>query len=545
MNQKLLKNAVSFVQQSKWTKALPIYENLIKNDPVNIELLNQVSIVYSQVGDYSKAYECMEKILDRKTDDSDFISNFSVICLRLNLIDKAQYLINFAIKIEPTNISYILNLAGIYNIKEEYLKSLETIKLALKVNPLHGGAYGLFGITLIKMGENSAARDAFEIALKIDPLFLEAKFNLASLEVKEGNVEKAIELYENLILIRTDEINSLSLEAIKFNLSSLYLWTGKLKLGWDYAEFGFHPQVPPEYRRKPGRNFKAKRWNGLIAKDKTILVWREQGVGDEIIYLSCLPDLIDTGMQVIVETDERLIPLLKRSFPDCLFRVQNFDMNSHDKKPHNEDYDYQIPVGSLPSIFRKTIHCFNDKKPYIITNHLLRSEYKQKLKNISLNKLKIGICWRSGYLNPERSVGYTKLSDWGPIFNIKNVDFINLQYSECEHELMEAESLFDIKVIRWQELDLKNDFDSTGALIANLDLVVTVATAVSPLAASIGIPVFLMGTPDWANLGTNYFPWFNNITCFFPKTKGEVCSCIPEVAESIEQIKLKNKVTTL
>ena len=80
MNQKLLKNAISLVQQSKWSKALPIYEILIKNDPENIELLNQVSIVYSQVGDYPKAYECMEKILDRKTGDSDFISNFSVIC---------------------------------------------------------------------------------------------------------------------------------------------------------------------------------------------------------------------------------------------------------------------------------------------------------------------------------------------------------------------------------------------------------------------------------------------------------------------------------
>ena len=483
----------------------------------------------------------MEKILDRKTADSNFISNFSVICLRLNLIDKAQYLINFAIKIEPTNISYLLNLAGIYNIKEEYLKSLETIKLALKVNPLHGGAYGLFGITLIKMGENSAARDALEIALKVDPSYLEARFNLASLEVKEGNIDKAIILYENLIYIRPNEINSVSLEAIKFNLSNLYLWVGKLKLGWDYSEFGFHPQVPPEYRRKPGRTFKAKRWGGVIEKDKTILVWREQGVGDEIMYLSCLPDLIDTGMQLIVETDERLIKILARSFPNCLFRVQNFDMNSHDKKPLIEDYDYQIPVGSLPSIFRKTIDSFENKKPYILINDILEYKYKQKLNNFNFNNLKIGICWRSGYLNPERNTGYTKLSDWGPIFSIKNVDFINLQYSECEQELLEAESLFNIKIMRWSDLDLKNDFDSTSALIANLDLVVTVATAVSPLAASTGIPVFLMGLPDWVNLGTDYYPWFNNITCFFPITKGDVSSCLPEVAASIVQMKLKTR----
>jgi len=541
MNQKLLKNAINFVQQSKWHKALAIYEILIKSDPENTELLNQVSIVYSQIGEYTKAYECMEKILDKKTSDPEFISNFSVICLRLNLIEKAEYLINFSIKIQPENIIYHLNLAGIYNIKEDYLKSLETIKIALKINPLHAGTYGLFGITLIKIGENSAARDALEIALTIDPTYLEAKFNLASLEVKDGNTEKAISLYESLIHQRTNDINSVSLEAIKFNLSGLYLSEGKLELGWEFVEFGFHPQVPPEYRRNPGRTFNKKRWGGVAEKGKTILVWREQGVGDEIIYLGCLPDLIDTGMQIIVETDERLITLLSRSFPSCLFREQKYDLNSHDKKPHIEDYDFQIPVGSLPGLFRKTIDSFDDKNPYLLPNEELIEKYKQLLSNVSFNSLRIGICWRSGYLNPERNIEYTKLPDWGPIFSIKNVDFINLQYSECEQELLEAESLFDVKIIRWPDLDLKNDFDSTCALMANLDLVVTVGTAVNPLAASIGIPVFLMSGQGWPNLGTDFYPWFKNVTCIFPKTKGDVSSCIPEVAAAIEVLKLKKK----
>ena len=159
--------------------------------------------------------------------------------------------------------------------------------------------------------------------------------------------------------------------------------------------------------------------------------------------------------------------------------------------------------------------------------------------------MKIGICWRSGYLNPERNFEYTKLTDWGPIFSIENVDFINLQYSECEQELREAESLFDVKIVRWPELDLKNDFDSTGALIANLDLVVTVGTAVNPLAASIGTPVYLMSGQGWPNLGTNYYPWFSSVTCFFPTVNGDVSSCILGVAAAISQLKLENKVTTL
>ena len=82
MNQKFLNNALDFAQQSKWHKALAIYEALLKNEPDNIELINKISIIYSQIGEYTKAYEWMEKILDRKTTDAEFISNFSAVLPR-------------------------------------------------------------------------------------------------------------------------------------------------------------------------------------------------------------------------------------------------------------------------------------------------------------------------------------------------------------------------------------------------------------------------------------------------------------------------------
>ena len=105
--------------------------------------------------------------------------------------------------------------------------------------------------------------------------------------------------------------------------------------------------------------------------------------------------------------------------------------------------------------------------------------------------------------------------------------------------------MFNVKIIRWPDLDLKNDFDSTGALIANLDLVVTVGTAVNPLSASSGTPVYLMAGKGWPNLGTDFYPWFNNVTCFLPKTTGGISSCIPDVASAIQKLILENKVTTL
>ena len=94
-----------------------------------------------------------------------------------------------------------------------------------------------------------------------------------------------------------------------------------------------------------------------------------------------------------------------------------------------------------------------------------------------------------------------------------------------------------MKIIRWPELDLKNDFESTMALMSTLDVVITVGTAVNSMAASIGVPVYLMSGKGWPNLGTDYYPWFKNVTCFFPKFKGDINSCIPEVAQALEQLR--------
>ena len=156
------------------------------------------------------------------------------------------------------------------------------------------------------------------------------------------------------------------------------------------------------------------------------------------------------------------------------------------------------------------------------------------------NKIKIGISWRSGKLNPERSRHYTLLIDWKPIFEIVNAEFYNLQYGDCEDEILEVEKLYGIEIIRFKELDLKNDLDSTLGLIANLDLVITVNTAVRSLAASIGKPVFLMGLIDYENFGTKYYPFHPTINFISPSNNDRLSVCLPDVAKSVKEYIEKN-----
>ena len=348
----------------------------------------------------------------------------------------------------------------------------------------------------------------YETAILIDPNYFDPKINLAGLLCKLGETHEAIAIYENLL--QRKDLNQESSIKIKQALAAEYLTTGNLDLGWKYYELGMHPVIDFEMSRSPKRVFDVPRWNGEDLADKTILVWGEQGIGDELAFLTCLVDLCKLTKNIIIECQSRIVSEIKRSFPNIKVRPSAYNLDVGYTQVYN-DFEVQIPMGSLPMLFRKKIEDFNSSGPYLIVNKIKADEFESKLSSIDNSKLRVGICWRSGFQNAERNVSYTQITDWGPIFNLKNLEFINLQYGECEEELICAENEFGINILRWGELDLKNDFESTLALISRLDIVITAQTAVHTMAAAVGVKTIVMSNYSWSNLGTNYYPWFPNV----------------------------------
>jgi tetratricopeptide (TPR) repeat protein len=535
-DEKLWQKAANLAKKNKWSLASDIYDQLLTRNSDNVNILFQAALCNSQNGAYNKAYLLMEKAFNMNQNDPFLISNFAVICGRLSLLEKAEILLEKANLIEPNNVEFLTNLAVIYSQRDKLNLALEKTKLAITLDQLNAKLYSLLGSILVKLGLNEQAKSAYNFAIKIDPLFSEAKLNLATIESKEGNTEIAIKIYEELILNFTNSLNSLPIEVIKYSLSFEYLKIGILNKGWDYYESGFHPNIPTEYKRIPARSFRVPTWKGeQLAEKDTLLVWCEQGIGDELIFMSCLPDLESLLCNIIIECEPRLVPLIMRSFPKFLVRQSSYLTNYKFESLH-QDYDFHIPVGSLMKFYRKTINDFNGKNKYIKINESKAKEFESRVSEKSTTSLRIGICWRSGKLNPERNIFYSALIDWGDIFSIKNLFFVNLQYGDCESELISAEASFNIEINRWDDLDLKNDFDSTMALISRLDLVISVGTAVAPMAASIGVPVILMTPRDWTNLGTDHFPFFENITCLFPPQGESVSACIKDVSKILLQL---------
>jgi ADP-heptose:LPS heptosyltransferase len=136
----------------------------------------------------------------------------------------------------------------------------------------------------------------------------------------------------------------------------------------------------------------------------------------------------------------------------------------------------------------------------------------------------------------QRNEHYLTIEDLFPILENENYDFINLQYDECEEELLLAEKSLNINIIRWDNLDLKNDLDSVLALISRLDLVITVGTAVSSLAGIIGKKQLLIDKKSWCNLGTDHFPFFPSCEYFGPSENEMLSECVPRVHDRLKQI---------
>jgi tetratricopeptide (TPR) repeat protein len=532
IDRKIWLKAIDYATNKKISSSLKLYEKLLYKYPENPNINYEASLLFIHQGKYKCAYECMEKIFENFQNNINYLNDFSVVCTKLAYFEKAEYLSNRAFQAEPNNSNHLINLAAIYNFMGNFEAALNVIDRAIKINPIESKYYNLMGVTLVKSGLDSLARKMFEISFALDNKFIDAKVNLAVLDSKAGDHFSSIkELEQSMKIINENELDSISINQIKYLLSYDYLAVGNLQKGWDYYDFGFDLNIQHNSRRNPTRTFKKPRWNGVVKKDKTLLIWREQGIGDEILFYTCLPDLVNLDLKIIVECEERLVEILSRSFPTFVIRKENY--NHSNLHSHQEDYDYHLPVGSLMQYFRSDIRKFNLNVPIFKINEKLAKSHEDALIQKNSFKKRIGICWRSGLLDMERNNHYLIIEDLAPIFENKNFDFINLQYGDCEEELLLIENMCDVNIIRWKDLDLKEEIDSVIALISRLDLVITVGTAVSSLAGSIGKPVFRLASKDWINLGTDYLPFFPSTECFFPSEAKTVADCIPYVNDRL------------
>lgn len=488
---------------------------------------------------YEAASKIYAKILEKQPKNSVALNNLGAALVRMGRTSDAKKILEYALEINPKDFNARINLGGVYQAEKDFKGALDNALETISISPNSAIAFNNLGCALGGVGMLKEALHAYETAGQLDSNYLEAKLNVAMTLGELGRPNDALYAFE--VLINEIPLNRPQFAGLaRFFYSFVCLQLGHLKTGWENYENGFNQTIPIGAPRTPFRVFDCPQWRGEDLTDKSLLVWREQGIGDEILFSSILVDFVDEEKSITFECSPRLKDLYQRTFPNFNIIEEGFDPIT--RKPlSDENFDYHIPIGSLPLILRNKIESFDKQRPFFIINQDFKNEFEKRL-NIHNDKKKIGICWRSGLLDPSRNKHFTSISDWGNILNNKEYVFVNLQYGECESELIEAEEKFGIEIIRWNDLDLKNDLDKVAALMACLDCVISAETAVSQMAGSIGVPTILITLRSWTSLGAEpgRLPWHpNTILCTPPL--GEVAAlALPEIPEKLDVL-LKKK----
>lgn len=401
-----------------------------------------------------------------------------------------------AVALRPGDANAHYNLGVVLQQSAKYEEAELAYRDALRHRPDHFGAWNNLGGVLRRLKRPDKAAACHRIALAFRPDFLEAYYNLGNALQRMGRNAEAETIYLRVLARNPD------LATATHNLGMLSLINGDLARGWEGYEKRFQAKEARPWRRPP-----LPRWNGEPLNGRRLLIWREQGVGDEILFSSCYPQLATLDGPVTVECEPRLMPLFVDAFPNIVFRPQTCTLDGEETLA-DLGADLHCPAGSLPRLLRRRLADFSTSKPWLKPKAQLSVRWRTRINALGRG-LKVGVCWRSQLGGDGRDASYTALSDWKPLFDTPNIRLINLQYDECAAEIEAAQARFGCTIHRWPDLDLKNDFAATAAVIANLDLVISVATSVGELAAALGTPTWRIGCAhDWSSLGAACRPWY-------------------------------------
>jgi hypothetical protein len=266
-------------------------------------------------------------------------------------------------------------------------------------------------------------------------------------------------------------------------------------------------------------------WDGGDLGGKRLLVWSEQGIGDEIMFAGLIPDLIERGIDVILESEPRLVPLFARSFPPVTCIA---------KGGANQPFDFHIPTGGLGQVLRPSLGSFPDPAPYLVADPELRTTLRDRYHNQGAGAL-VGLAWHSAspYAGRESSLTLPELH---PLLETPEVTFVNLQYGDTADQRSAFARETGIDIVHDDQVDQMADMDAFASQVAAMDLVVSIDNSATQLAGALGVPTWglLRAVPFWLwGMNGDDSIWYPSMRLFRQSRPGDWNGVIKRVCRAL------------
>ena len=520
----LIQKALALHESGDLTGALSLYEEALQIDPKDFNAHHLIGVIHLQQGELSQAERCFLLAHEINPEDANLCNNLSILYEKLKDFDKALTYSDTCLRLDPRHAQRHYNRGNILDELGLHQLAIESFAKSIELEPKFAQAYINRGLTHKKLNQLPEALADYTKALEVDPKQAEAFLNLGVVYLEMRELEFAGFCFLNAL-----QLDPTLIEA-QWNQALLFLLQGEYAKGWSLYESRWNNPNCSSFARK--RDFPQPLWLGESPlKDQTILLHAEQGFGDAIQFVRYAMCVQELARHTIVEVHHSLVDLLTQSMPNIEFVPKG------SKLPN---FDVQTPLMSLPLAFKTTLESIPGPHPYLFADPQQVIDWRERMAQDP--SLKVGLVWSGGVredqpilwdINPRRNISLEQFK----VLNLSGASFYSLQKGDAaqrELRVLQTQGWEGPAIIDWtREL---NNFAQTAALINNLDLVISVDTAVAHLAAALGKPVWILNRFDgcwrWLN-GQTKSPWYPSVRLFNQNKSGHWETVLEEVQAAL------------
>jgi tetratricopeptide (TPR) repeat protein len=516
--------------------------------------LAELAQLHLQLGESAAAVPLLQQALERAPQDPALHAAFGEACQREQRLEEAEAAYRRALELDAQNFVAEIRLADLLRETGRLEEAEASARRALALDDEAVASHFALGMVDKARGRMEPAMRAFRRALELDPGATQVMQQLAialreedRLDEAAAQLRAALRLRPGSPLLLTDlgmvladlmrydealaaldqalarapqSVMTINRKALivdhlgdraqglallqeaarlapndahaKYNIGLHHLKYGEYAAGWD----GY------EYRRSfesfagKHRRFPLPEWDGTPLDGRTLLVQPEQGLGDEIMFGSCVPEVAAQAKHVILECDAKLEAIFQRSFPQCTVVSRQRTLANDWVQRLQPRPEVQVSAGSLACRLRRSPAAFPQHQGFLRADPARVAAWRTRLDALGPGR-KIGLSWQGGVGFTGRKRRSLTLEQLLPVLRLPGMQFVSLQYTEVGDEVRALESRHGVTVHHWQEAI--DDYDQTAALVAALDSVLTVCTAIVHLTGALGRPALVMVPfgPDW------------------------------------------------
>jgi tetratricopeptide (TPR) repeat protein len=476
-------------------------------------------IALSEKGRLVEAIESFEVALKSRPDDSRVLFALGNTARALGMAAPAENFYRRVLALEPERVEAIVSLANLLKASNNPVSAKALLMPALARNPQSAELYLTLGTVHREIGEIDVAEACYRQALECRPSYALALSNLADVLADRAEFGDALALYGRAIAVEPTNAQ------MRLNRAVLHFLCGDLESGWrDYAaRLKLANKVPVATHG-------LRAWDGKLKRTR-LLVGAEQGIGDQVMFASVVPELAARasveGAKLILECEPRLAKLFARSFPDVLVKPWVIETKAGIATARYEwlraagGANASVHMGTLPKFLRKTIGSFPPAHAYLVCDVGEQARWRDALKRKGAAPY-IGICWRSGKTNGARALQFAPLEAWAAFIRELPGTIVSVQYDGQPDEISALERMSGRKIVVPEHLDQKNELDRTTAMLSVLNAVVSAPTAVAWLSAAAGTPTFkILYDTSWTAFGQDFEPFAPACRCMQPAERGD------------------------